>query len=179
MGLVQWVIIIVLVAIILFGFAAVFDFGKGVLRNVYPSDALGQIQTDNGILYDKVSEVIDGDTIVLKSSGQHIRLAVVNTPEQNEYNYLAAKTWTEYRCLNKKVIVDLDDGQTKGTYDRLIGAVYCGKDDRYVNKELIYMGLGVPLPSACKVSEFKEELCFGGGGQETINSPINNFTTTW
>jgi hypothetical protein len=36
MGLGQWIVIIILIAIIVFGFVAVFDFSKGVISNVYP-----------------------------------------------------------------------------------------------------------------------------------------------
>jgi endonuclease YncB( thermonuclease family) len=157
MGLVQWIIIIVLIAIIIFGFAAVIDFSKGVIRNVYPH-AIGG---DAGWVIGNVTRVIDGDTIVIDNVTK-IRFAVVNTPEKWEPGYLEAKEWTQYRCGNQMAFVDIDDGQKAFTYDRMIGAVYCGPDYQYyVNKELLELGLGnsSTFSTPCIVSEFREELC--------------------
>jgi len=148
MGLVQWVIIIVLIAVIIFGFAAVIDFSKGVIKKVYPTPVI----TGN------VVRVIDGDTLDL-DTGERVRLALVNTPERGEYGYMAAKEWLEYRCLGKQATIDLDSGQKAGTYGRIIGLVYCGGDNNYfVNLEIIELRLGVVMMNYCKVSEFKNNI---------------------
>ena len=145
-GLVQWIIIIVLIAVILFGFAAVIDFSKGVIKKVYPTP----------IITGNVVRVIDGDTFDL-DTGQRIRLALVNTPERNEYGYQAAKEWLEYRCLGKHAVIDLDSGQKAGSYGRVIGLVYCD-DNYFVNLEIIELRLGVVMTNYCKVSEFKDNI---------------------
>src|SRR5687768_9045636 len=115
MGVIQGVIIIVLVIIIVFGFAAVFDFSKGVIRNVYPhdstfvADSLEEIIKSGEItepyILSEVTKVIDGDTIDLES-GERIRFAIVNTPERGQAGYQEAKDWTEYRCLGNDALVD-------------------------------------------------------------------------
>src|SRR5688572_14185473 len=110
MGLVQWVIIIILVAIILFGFAAVFDFGKGVVRNVYPITG-----GDDEFIIANVTKVIDGDTIDIEG-GERIRFAIVNTPERGQPGYQEAKQYTIDKCLGKDAIIDLDDSQPR-TYN--------------------------------------------------------------
>jgi hypothetical protein len=117
---------------------------------------------DAGWIIGNVTRVIDGDTIVIDGETK-IRLAIVNTPERWENGYLEAKQWTQYRCENQMAFVDIDDGQKAFTYDRMIGAVYCGAPDYqyYVNKELLELGLGnsSTFSTPCLVSEFKEELC--------------------
>jgi endonuclease YncB( thermonuclease family) len=153
MGLGQWIVIIILVAIIVFGFAAVFDFSKGVIRNVYPT-TLEIKDTSGTFIMSKVVKIIDGDTIDLES-GERIRLALVNTPERYEHGYQAAKEWTEYRCLGKDALIDLDDNQQK-TYGSLVGMVYC--DEHNVNWELVSLDLAVVMKNYCKFSEFKDDL---------------------
>lgn len=170
MGLGQWIIIIVLFAIIIFGFAAVVSFLNGAFQNVYPqtqteetenetsssSSSLSTIlkDTQGKFILSTVIRVIDGDTIQL-AGGEKIRLALVNTPERYEYGYQAAKEWTEYRCLGNEAFIDLDDNQEK-TYGRLVGMVYC--DGYNVNLELFTLKLAVVMKNYCKYSEFKDSV---------------------
>jgi len=156
MGLVQWVIIIILVAIILFGFAAVFDFGKGILKNVYPVE-------DSPFIVSKVTRVIDGDTIEIEG-GERIRLAIINTPEKWEEGWKEAKDWTTERCLGKDVVIDLDDNQPR-TYGRLVGLVYCGVEGYFLNLELLALQYAVVMPQFCKVSEFKDGILCNYAGK--------------
>jgi endonuclease YncB( thermonuclease family) len=156
MGLVQWIIIIVLVAIIIFGFAAVYDFGKGVIRNVYPQQENG----DSPFIVSKVTKVIDGDTIVIEN-GEHIRFAIINTPEKWEEGWRAAKDYTTERCLGKDVVIDLDDNQDR-TYGRLVGLVYCDKEGYFMNLELLALQYAVVMPQYCKYSEFKDGILCAG-----------------
>jgi micrococcal nuclease len=175
MGLGQWVIIIVLVAVLIFGFAAVFDWGKGVVKNVYPFQVIrvhadGHHTTTTAIINDtepflfgNVSKVIDGDTIDLQS-GERIRMSIVNTPERGHLGYTEAKQFTTSACLGKQAFVDLDDGQPNKSYNRLIGAIYCdinndNIDLELINFELIQLGHGVVMTKYCKMSEFREKLC--------------------
>ncbi len=148
MGLVQWVIIIILVAIILFGFAAVFDFGKGVIRNVYP------LNEEDPFIVANVTRVIDGDTIEIEG-GERIRFAIVNTPEKWEEGWKEAKEYTTERCLGKTAVIDLDNNQDR-TYGRLVGLVYCGVEGYFINLELVSLQYAVIMPQYCKYSEFKD-----------------------
>jgi endonuclease YncB( thermonuclease family) len=149
MGLVQWVIIIILVAIILFGFAAVFDFSKGVIRNVYPIE-----NTDEPFIVTTVTKVIDGDTIEIEG-GERIRFAIVNTPEKWEEGWKEAKDYTTERCLGKPAVIDLDNNQDR-TYGRLVGLVYCGVEGYFINLELLSLQYAVVMQQYCKYSEFKD-----------------------
>ena len=169
MGLVQWIIIIVLVAIIIFGFAAVFDFGKGVIRNVYPhNDALEEESAAPTYIVSKVVRIIDGDTILLES-GDRIRLAIANTPERgDEPGYSDAISFTTALCLDKIAFVDIDNAQPP-SYNRLVGAVYCSVDNPmdplppnqyYLNKALLVHGYATVMERYCDKSEFAAELCY-------------------
>jgi endonuclease YncB( thermonuclease family) len=151
MGLIQWVVIIILIAIILFGFAAVFDFSKGVIRNVYPQQ---QSDTESPFIVSTVTKVIDGDTIDI-ATGDRIRFAIVNTPEKWEPGWREAKDYTTERCLGKDVVIDIDDNQGK-TYGRLVGLVYCGVEGYFINLELLALQYAVVMPQFCKYSEFKD-----------------------
>lgn len=153
MGIIGWVIIIILVAIILFGFAAVFDFSKGVVRNVYPI----LVQDNEPFIVGNVTKVIDGDTIDIQS-GERIRFAIVNTPERGQPGYIEAKQWTIDRCLGKMAVIDLDSNQPL-TYGRYVGLVYCYDDEtetHFVNLELLEQGLAKVMTHFCKFSEFKD-----------------------
>jgi endonuclease YncB( thermonuclease family) len=151
MGLVQWIIIIFLVAIILFGFAAVFDFSKGVIRNVYPIE---EQNTEDPFIVANVTRVIDGDTIEIEG-GERIRFAIVNTPEKWEEGWKEAKDYTTERCLGKTAVIDIDNNQDR-TYGRLVGLVYCGVEGYFINLELVSLQFAVVMPQFCKVSEFKD-----------------------
>ena len=152
MGLGQWIVIIILVAIILFGFAAVFDFSKGVIRNVYP---LEEQNAEDPFIVANVTRVIDGDTIEIEG-GERIRFAIVNTPEKWEEGWKEAKDYTTERCLGKTAVIDLDNNQDR-TYGRLVGLVYCGGVEGYfINLELLALQYAVVMPQFCKVSEFKD-----------------------
>lgn len=148
MTLVQWVIIIIFVAIIIFGFAAVFDFGKGVISNVYPQ------QQQEPFIVSTVTKVIDGDTIEI-ANGERIRFAIINTPEKWEEGWREAKDYTTGRCLGKPVVIDLDSNQDR-TYNRLVGLVYCGVEGYFINLELLALQYAVVMPQFCKYSEFKD-----------------------
>jgi endonuclease YncB( thermonuclease family) len=178
MGLGQWIIIIILVAIIVFGFAAVIDFGKGVISNVYPFVEEQHhhhhlvsyyYEEKPTYIYSKVIRVIDGDTIELET-GDKIRLSVVNTPERYENGYTEAKQFTESLCLGKNAIVDIDNRQPSGSYSRLVGAVYCFIDNEnpdplfntyFLNLALLTTGNAVTIDRFCdpKKTEFYEDLC--------------------
>ena len=98
-----------------------------------------------------VTNLVDGDT--LDVGDDRIRLALVNTPEVGESGYQAAKDFTAGVCpVGSQARVDEDDGQTGGSYGRIVGVVSCG--GRNLNAELVSAGHAVILTGFCPVSEF-------------------------
>ena len=99
----------------------------------------------------KVTRIVDGDTIYV--NGVSIRLALTSTPELSENGGVAAKEFTESLCPpGSKAVFDEDDGQTEGSYDRLIGVVYCG--DVMLNSALLDAGHAYIDKNFCAKSEF-------------------------
>jgi len=101
-----------------------------------------------------VTRVIDGDTIVV--GDKSIRFALVNTPEWGDYDYSQAGNYIETICpVGSKVLIDEDDGQTQGSFGRIIGKIYCNKLN--LNEEILEAGHAEILTKFCDVSEFAEE----------------------
>ncbi|MGD2107041.1 MAG: thermonuclease family protein [Nitrosopumilaceae archaeon] len=101
-----------------------------------------------------VTRVIDGDTIVV--GDKSIRFALVNTPEWGDYDYTQAKYYIETICpVGSKVLVDEDDGQTQGSFGRIIAKIYC--NELNLNEEILEVGHAEILPQFCAVSEFARE----------------------
>jgi len=100
-----------------------------------------------------VSKIIDGDTIVV--DGQSIRFALASTPELNVPTGIAAKEFVKKICpVGSKVKVDEDDGQTQGSYGRIIGVVYCNGVN--LNQAVIDEGFGNLFFDKCEDSEFSD-----------------------
>jgi micrococcal nuclease len=100
--------------------------------------------------YAKVTQVIDGDTIICdvttKLFGRtatfhnvHVRLLGVNTPEKGQPLALEATQHTTARLLGKDVILRND--QTVDVFDRLLATVLIDGVD--FNQELLDEGLAV------------------------------------
>ena len=101
-----------------------------------------------------VTRIIDGDTIVV--GDQSIRFALVNTPEWGDFDYARAANYIENICpVGSEVLVDEDDGQTEGSFGRIIGKIYC--NNLNLNEEILEVGYAVILPEFCSVSEFAQE----------------------
>ena len=87
-----------------------------------------------------VTKIIDGDTIHVL--GKKIRLALVDTPEINQPGFVEATDFTRRLCpVGSSVLVDQDDGQTGGSFGRVIGLVFCG--GLLLNEELLESNLAV------------------------------------
>jgi endonuclease YncB( thermonuclease family) len=54
-------------------------------------------------------------------------------------------------------LVDEDDGQKEGSYDRLIGVVYCNGRSTLVNQPLLEQGRAIVYEDFCSVSEFAND----------------------
>jgi micrococcal nuclease len=108
-------------------------------------------------LLQRNSDIVDGDTIDINNV--RVRLASVNTPERGESGYIEAIDFVEVVCsVGTAALVDEDDRQKEGSFDRLIGLVYCG-DDGINNKislnELLVNGrYAVIYQDFCNISEF-------------------------
>jgi len=101
-----------------------------------------------------ITRVIDGDTIVV--GDKSIRFALVNTPEWGDYDYAQAGNYIETICpVGSKVLIDEDDGQTQGSFGRIVGKIYCNKLN--LNEEILEAGHAEILTKFCDVSEFAEE----------------------
>ncbi len=101
----------------------------------------------------KVTEIIDGDTI--KVDGKSIRFSLTSTPEIYDEEGILAKKFVEKICpVGSIVLVDEDDLQTKGSYDRIIGLIKC--NGKILNKEILESGHGEISTQYCKTSEFAD-----------------------
>jgi hypothetical protein len=106
-----------------------------------------------------VERVIDGDTLVI--SNQTIRLAMVDAPEYGTSGYEEAKQALSNECrVGWTAIVDEDDGQTQGSYGRMIAAVKCSEAG-VANYILIRSGTAALDKRFCNVSEFSDSWAVG------------------
>jgi micrococcal nuclease len=118
---------------------------------VKKSECLGTARCFEGT----VTQVIDGDTI--KVDGQSIRFALASAPELNEFGGDTARDFIQEICpVGSTVLVDEDDRQTKGSYGRIIGVIFC--NDLNLNEELVGSGLGDLTIRFCDTSEFSNHI---------------------
>ena len=125
--------------------------------NVLPST---ECQGQDDCFKGKVTGIVDGDTLDINNI--RVRLTLVNTPERGEAGYTEAREFVKSVCsIGTDVLVDEDDGQKEGSYDRLIGLVYCVSDDNSSNKKgallnevLLQRGYAVVFEEFCDKSEF-------------------------
>ena len=98
----------------------------------------------NALEIDKTSNVMaiyDGDTFEI-TTGETIRLADIDCPENGEYGYYEATTYLSGLISGKKVYLDIDDRYHTDSYGRLVCVVYVEDGSRYlnVNKALLSSG---------------------------------------
>jgi endonuclease YncB( thermonuclease family) len=102
----------------------------------------------------KVTRIVDGDTLYVDNIS--VRLSLVNTPERGEPGYSEATAFTASLCrVGSEALVDEDDGQTEGSYGRLVAKVFCG--DLVLNEQLLEQGHAVMYEQFCSESEFAAE----------------------
>jgi len=98
-----------------------------------------------------VTDVIDGDTI--RVGAQSIRFTLASTPEPHEFGGMDAKKFVEGICpVGSEALVDEDDGQTEGSYGRIVGVIYCNGVN--LNEAVIEYGHGYLSSGFCDRSEF-------------------------
>ena len=113
-----------------------------------PQDCSGNARCIAGI----VTQITDGDTI--KVDGQSVRFALSSAPELNELGGTESKEFIVNLCpVGSSVLVDEDDGQTQGSYGRIIGVIYCNGVN--LNEELVDSEFGYLTSNFCESSEFK------------------------
>ncbi len=93
----------------------------------------GNIYSDPGY---RVTEVIDGDTIVL-SNGDRIRFIGMNTPEEGMYFYGEARDVLEIMISGKEVQLEKDISESD-QYGRKLRYVYC--EGIFINLEMVKRG---------------------------------------
>ncbi len=101
-----------------------------------------------------ITKIVDGDTLEIDNIP--IRLALVDAPEYNEEGGAEAKEFVSSLCpVGSTAKVDEDDGQTEGSYGRIIAAIYCNKIT--LNAELITNEFATIYKEFYDVSEFSNE----------------------
>jgi len=92
-----------------------------------------------------VNWVIDGDTFNV-TSGDRIRLADIDAPEQGESGYLEAKNFLISLIYGKSVYLDVDDLSGTDPYGRLVCVVFVDYNSTHVinvNKALLVENVAV------------------------------------
>lgn len=103
----------------------------------------------------KVTQVIDGDTIRINEHS--IRFALSSAPELGQSNGEKAREFIGDICpIGSEALVDEDDGQTEGSYGRIVAVIIC--NGRNLNSEILDANLGHIASEFCSKSEFSETI---------------------
>src|SRR6058998_2626902 len=150
-------VIVVLVIVLVAAVLLYSDLPKGSpsgTSSVNPPGNNPECKGTAACFTDTVTYIVDGDTLDVGST--RIRLALVNSPEVGEPGYTEAKQFTAQTCpAGSQALVDEDDGQTGGSYGRMVALVYCGGVN--LNAALLSSGNAVLVTYYCSVSEFASE----------------------
>ena len=188
----------VVIVIVLFGIGALANFDNvqekntieqgGVIErqnqveksgssNSYNTNPTSNYNSGNAKYFTgKVTGIIDGDTI--KVDGKSIRFALASTPELNTPMGIAAKKYIQEICpMGSRVTVDEDDGQTQGSYGRMIAKVTCNGVN--LNQAIIEKGFGHLSNVYCDKSEFSDDAWSGcGSPQQKSSSYTSTYSST-
>jgi len=117
-----------------------------------PTIDISQYCSGNAVCFaGYVTRIVDGDTIHV--DGKSIRFTLASTPELGESGGIDAKQFVEQVCpVGTEAIVDEDDGQTEGSYGRIIAVVYCNGIN--LNEAVLDAGYGWLSSGFCSRSEF-------------------------
>src|SRR5947208_15926115 len=159
------VVIIVLLGIVVVAAVALNSYGPGSSPagnppggnppGVNPPPVTGpQCRGTAACFTDTVTYIVDGDTLDVGST--RVRLTLVNSPEVGQPGYTEGKQFTAQTCaVGTQALVDEDDGQTGGSYGRMVALVYCGGVN--LNAALLTSGNADLVEYYCSVSEFASE----------------------
>ena len=99
----------------------------------------------------KITKIVDGDTIEVY--GKPVRFSLASAPERNDVGGSEATEFVKSICpVGSSVVIDEDDGQTQGSYGRILGVVYC--NDINLNESILENDHGYIISSFCEDSEF-------------------------
>lgn len=132
-----------------------FAFGADSSKKVEPTSKAFKCTGTALCITDKVTKIIDGDTLSIKK--YKIRLSLVNSPEKNQTGFSEAKSFTSKLCpVGSTITINQDDKQPYDKYKRLVGKVFCG--DKVLNSELLFSNNASILKKYCSTSEFSGEV---------------------
>lgn len=106
----------------------------------------------------EITRVHDGDTLYV--DGRSIRLALTNTTELKDVGGTDVREFTLEICpIGSTAVVDEDDGQIQGSYDRMVAVVYCNgvNLNAILLEELVEFDLASIDTRYCDDSEFADE----------------------
>ena len=134
--------------------------GRGNGNNGGGSTSTTECQGQADCFRGTVTEIVDGDTLDINNV--RVRLALVNTPERGQSGYTEAIDFVQLVCgVGTTALVDEDDGQKEGSFERVIGLIYCGNDNinnkKSLNELLLERGYAVIYQDFCGISEFASE----------------------
>ncbi|MEX2193398.1 MAG: thermonuclease family protein [Nitrosarchaeum sp.] len=147
------------------------------LSNSHNNISTSGYNSDNAKYFSgKVTGIIDGDTIQV--DGKSIRLALSSTPELNQPMGQAAKKFVQEICpMGSSVTVDEDNGQTQGSYGRIVAKVTCNGVN--LNQAIIEKGYGHLSFVHCDDSEFSSDAWSGCGTQQQKTSSKSQYSSTY
>jgi len=131
------------------------DLERAIEETIIEEPTLSQNCTGNARCIEGfVTKIVDGDTIHV--DGQSIRFALASAPELSGYGGVDSRSFIQTICpVGSSVIVDEDDGYPEGSYDRIVGVIYC--NGMNLNEELLDANLGYLADRFCDSSEFAGE----------------------
>lgn len=124
---------------------------KRILAIIFVVIISGCVQGNYIATGEKVSLVIDGDTIIL-DSGKTVRLIGINAPEKYKHCYNEAKEKLEELVLDKEVRMEKDESKVD-RFGRLLRYVYT---DEFVNLEMVKSGYAYAVQYKPNVKFTKE-----------------------
>jgi micrococcal nuclease len=98
---------------------------------------------------------VDGDTLYVSAddSVYKVELALVQTPDRDDDQFLDTTMFTRSLCLGSPVLVDQDDGQ-QANGGSVVASVYCSSIG--LNEELLDNELATLDSEQCESSEFAQ-----------------------
>ena len=148
---------------------------NSIPKPVGPGKNLDECDGNARCFSGKITQVVDGDTI--RVNDYPIRFALASAPELGEYGGTEAQDFIKDICpIGSEVRVDEDDGQTEGSYGRIVAVVYCNRMN--LNSELLDANLGNLSTEFCQISEFSETLWAQKHGCSKIDSKTTASTLT-
>jgi endonuclease YncB( thermonuclease family) len=112
-------------------------------------------QGTSGCVEGIVIRIVDGDTLYVSAddSVYKVELALVQTPNRDDDQFLDTTMFTRSLCLGSPVLVDQDDGQ-QANGGSVVASVYCSSIG--LNEELLDNELATLDSEQCESSEFAQ-----------------------